>query len=121
MTRRAAWQVLGLAATGCGFIGAFLPLVPTTPFLLLAAFAFARSSPGLHRWLLTHPRLGPPLRNWQRHGAIDRRSKALAILVMGAALAGSMLLGLPAWLFATQAVVLGVVAAFILSRPGGPG
>ncbi len=120
MNRRALWQVLGLAATGCGFVGAFLPLIPTTPFLLLATFAFARSSPRLHRWLVTHPTFGPLLRNWRRHGAIDGRSKVLAILVMSAALAASWLLDAPSSVIAVQAAVLGVLAAFILTRPNGP-
>ncbi|MFO1189609.1 MAG: YbaN family protein [Alphaproteobacteria bacterium] len=120
MNRRALWQVLGLAATGCGFVGAFLPLIPTTPFLLLATFAFARSSPRLHQWLVTHPAFGPLLQNWQRHGAIDRRSKVLAILVMGTTLAASWLVDAPTLVVATQAAVLGVLATFILTRPNGP-
>ena len=55
------WLTLGLLATACGVAGIVLPLVPATPFLLLAAFAFARSSPRLHGWLVAHPRLGRPI------------------------------------------------------------
>ena len=120
MGKRFGWRIVGLAATGCGFVGAFLPLVPTTPFLLLATFAFARSSPRLHQWLITHRAFGPLIRNWQRHGAIDRRSKVLAILVMMATLAGSSLFDAAPWIIALEAAALATVAIFILTRPDGP-
>jgi uncharacterized membrane protein YbaN (DUF454 family) len=105
---------------GLGIAGIVLPLVPTTPFLLLAAFAFARSSPRLHDWLLAHPRLGPPINDWRTHRAISRRAKGLAVGAMAAALGLSIATGLPVWLVAVQAVVLALVAAFILTRPDGP-
>src|SRR5690606_16765109 len=76
------WLVLGFLSVGCGLVGAVLPMVPTTPFLLLAAFAFARSSPRLHRWLLSHRYFGPLITNWQQHGSIDRKAKFSAIGVM---------------------------------------
>lgn len=61
MPVRALWLTLGLVSTACGVAGVVLPLVPTTPFLLLAAYAFARSSPRLHNWIMMHPRLGLPI------------------------------------------------------------
>ena len=82
---RFLWSVFGVACVGLGALGIVLPLLPTTPFLLLAAFAFGKSSPRLHHWIMTHPRLGPPLHNWKAHGAIGRRAKAMAISMMGAA------------------------------------
>lgn len=119
-TTRYFWLMLGWTATGCGVIGAVLPLIPTTPFLLLAAYAFAKSSPRFHGWLVNHPRFGPLILNWQRNGSIDPASKRLALLVMGFALLSSWLLGFPAGILAVQAVVLAGSAAFILTRPDGP-
>ena len=112
--------LLGLGATGCGIVGAVLPLVPTTPFLLLAAFAFAKSSPRLHAWLTTHPQFGPLIENWQQHRAIGRGAKRTALLFMVLALALSWLFAVPAWILAVQAAVLACVATFILTRPDGP-
>ena len=59
-------KVLGMAFVALGFAGVFLPLLPTTPFLLLAAACFARSSPAFHDWLLSHRLLGPYIRDWER-------------------------------------------------------
>lgn len=117
---RPLWFVIGLIATGCGIAGAVLPLVPTTPFLLLAAFAFARSSPRLHDWLVSHPVLGPPIENWRAHGAIATRVKVLAVVVMAVTLAASVLAGLDGWIILLQAGVMALAASFILTRPSGP-
>lgn len=117
---RIAWLIVGILATACGIAGIVLPLVPTTPFLLLAAFAFARSSPALHEWLVTHPRLGPPLADWRAHGAIARRTKMLAVAVILATFLGSWAAGVGATLLAVQAAVLTMVTLFILSRPTPP-
>jgi uncharacterized membrane protein YbaN (DUF454 family) len=119
-TTRYLWLTLGWAATGCGIIGAVLPLIPTTPFILLAAYCFAKSSPRFHGWLVNHPHFGPLIRNWRRNGSIDPASKRLALLVMGGALLLSWLLGISAGILAVQAVVLAGSAAFILTRPDGP-
>ena len=120
MPLRAFWLALGVVATALGVVGAFLPLLPTTPFLLLAAYAFSRSSPRLHAWLLTHPRLGPPINRWQAHGAISRQTKVVAVVVMLASLAASALSGVRGTIVVVQAIVLLCAAAFILTRPDGP-
>ncbi len=120
MPVRALWLTLGLVSTACGIAGVVLPLVPTTPFLLLSAYAFARSSPRLHNWLVTHPQLGPPIAHWNRHGAISRRPKMAAVAVMAATFMTSMFLGVSGTILATQAAVLGGAAAFVLTRPEGP-
>ncbi|HEX7871727.1 MAG TPA: YbaN family protein [Sphingobium sp.] len=75
---RTAWLVLGLICVGLGIIGALLPLMPTTIFLILAAGCFARSSPRLEAWLLGHKRFGPTLTAWRAEGAIGPRAKAMA-------------------------------------------
>lgn len=120
MPQRFLWLLLGLASTGCGIAGIVLPLVPTTPFLLLAAYAFARSSPRLHAWLLAHPRLGPPIVGWQRHGAIGRRAKIAAAGLMAGSLAITVAAGVHWSVVLVQAAVLACVASFVLSRPDAP-
>ena len=70
---------MGLVAVGLGLMGMFLPLLPTTPFLLLAAALFFRSSPRLYAWLLGHRTLGPYIRNFREHKALPLRVKILSV------------------------------------------
>lgn len=111
------WIISGLFCLGIGAAGTVLPLVPTTPLLLLAAFCFARSSRHLHDWLLTHPRLGPPIADWRRDRAIRRSAKVLATLSIAAAMAVSLLLGVGAMILGLQSAALLAVLVFIWSRP----
>lgn len=115
---RAAWLMLGLVFVALGFIGALLPLMPTTIFLILAAGCFARSSPRLEAWLLSHPRFGPTLRAWRKDGAIGRRAKIMACsgIALGYALfwwgaRPSLLVDL------IVGAVMAGCAAFIVTRP----
>lgn len=117
MIVRALWATVGSVALALGVVGIVVPLLPTVPFLLLAAFCFARSSRQVHQWLLTHPKLGPPIRDWQQSGAIRPKAKRLATLSIGAAFAVSVLLGLQPWVLALQGLVLCGVLAFIWRRP----
>jgi uncharacterized protein len=114
---RLPWFLLGLFAVGCGLLGVVLPLVPTTPFLLLSAYGFSRSSPRFHGWLVQHPRLGPPIRDWYAECAISRRAKSLAMTAILATPAISLALGTPPTVLAIQLVVLACVTLFILTRP----
>lgn len=104
-----------------GAIGAFLPVIPTVPFLIVTAWAWSKSSKKLHHWLYSHPHYGPYLHDWDKYGVIPRTAKIWAL----AAMSGG-------WLFATLVVadswvlpvVLGLihlsVAAYIVSRPSNP-
>jgi uncharacterized protein len=87
--RRPLFLAAGIVSTALGAIGAVLPVLPTVPFLILAAFCFARSNPAWERRLLEHPRWGPSIRDWRERRAIARRAKwaASVALVASAALA----------------------------------
>ncbi|MCX7553574.1 YbaN family protein [Marinicella sp. S1101] len=117
MIIKSAWFTLGIFSLALGILGVFLPLLPTTPFILLAAAAFAKSSPRLHDWLLNHRNFGKLIRNWQDGGRIDRRSKVVAVIVLSAMPPLSYALGAPVWAIGAQLLVLILVAVFILSRP----
>ncbi len=117
---RTLWLAAGFLFLALGLLGVALPILPTTPFLLLAAGCFAKSSPRLHFWLLNHRTFGPPIRNWEEHGAISRRAKRLAAGSMAAVWALSLLAGLPWSALVVQTVLIGIGAAFVLTRPDGP-
>ena len=114
---RLFWLALGVGALVLAVLGVVLPLLPTTPFLLVSAFAFARSSPRLHIWLINHPRLGPPILDWRRERAISRNAKVASVVAIIAAFAISLSLGTNTTVLVIQALVLSAVAVFVISRP----
>jgi uncharacterized membrane protein YbaN (DUF454 family) len=79
---KALYNLAGCVAVGFAFAGMFLPLVPTTPFLLLAAFCFSRGSSTLHQWLIGHPTMGPVIRDWNQKRIIRRRTKVAATVTL---------------------------------------
>ncbi len=117
--RARLWTAFGLVCVALGLAGAVLPLLPTTVFMLLAAYAFARGSPRLRSWLVDHPRFGPPVRRWEETGAISRRHKVYAAGAMAASLAIALAAGLPRTALIIQALCLAGAAAFVLTRPEG--
>lgn len=82
MLARFFWRCLALVFVILGLIGVVLPGMPTTVFMLLAAWASGKGWPALNEWLLNHPRFGPPIDNWYRYQAIPRRAKWLAAISM---------------------------------------
>ncbi|MEL6679808.1 MAG: YbaN family protein [Pseudomonadota bacterium] len=117
---RVLWFIGGMISLGLGVIGMAVPLLPTVPFLLLAAFCFARSSQRVHNWLLDHRVLGPPIHAWRAHGSISRRAKGYATVSIAAAFTLSLVLGVRPLILGLQAIVLICVLVFIWSRPDGP-
>jgi uncharacterized membrane protein YbaN (DUF454 family) len=115
---RALWMTLGWMLVGVGFIGLFVPLLPTTDFLILALPCFARSSVRLEHWLLDHPRVGPSLRAWRAERAIPRHAKIAACVGITIGFASFCALVRPGVL---PAIAVGGVllacAAWIASRP----
>ena len=112
-----------LLALGCvcvvlGVAGIFLPVMPTTVFLLIAAWAFSRSSHRFHRWLFEHPRLGRSIRAWHEHRVIPVRAKVLAVSMMTASVATLALFVAGHWVLPTVVgALLACIAGYILSRP----
>ena len=115
---RLLYLMAGLLLTALGIVGAFLPLMPTTIFLILAAWCFTRSSTRLEGWLLNHRRFGPILLAWRREGAISRRAKALACTGMALGFVLFLVAAKPAlWLLLLVLAALGACAWFVISRP----
>jgi len=72
---------LGWICVGLAFIGIFIPGIPTTPFLIVALWAFAKSSKKFHKWLLNHKRFGPLLSNWESHKVVPQKAKILMVIL----------------------------------------
>lgn len=112
------WRLAGLLCLGLAVLGALLPLMPTTVFLIGAAACFGRASPQWEARLLAHPRFGPTLRHWREQGAIAAPAKAWACGGMALGLGLSCWLIRPGWLLGgALAALMGLCAAFVLSRP----
>ncbi|HZY32694.1 MAG TPA: YbaN family protein, partial [Rhodanobacter sp.] len=117
----ARWLMLGLAGLCVllGVIGLFLPVMPTVPFLIVAAWAASRSSPRLHDWLHQHPRFGRQLRDWNEAGVVPRRAKWITAVMMTSS-ATMMLVVVPArwsWAVLLAIAVMAVVLAWLWRRP----
>jgi uncharacterized membrane protein YbaN (DUF454 family) len=118
---RWALIALGWTMVGVGVVGIVVPGLPTTPFLLVAAWAFARSSERFRHWLLNHRLFGPPIVAWQRHGAVPTSAKVLAVAMMAASLAYvAFFTTAPRYGVVAMGVTLAVIAAWLVSRPRPP-
>jgi len=110
--------LLGWCFFGVGAIGAVVPGLPTTPFMLLALWAFAKSSRRFHDWLYHHRLFGPPLQQWQAHRVIPLKAKVLALVTMAASLTYlTLFTEVSPWIKGGTAIVMLYGAAFILSKP----
>ena len=116
-----ALNIAGVLAVLLGVIGIFLPLLPTTPFLLLAAACFARSSPRMHHYLMTHRVFGPYLRNYHEGRGIPARAKVLALLMMWSSLAYVAWRYDHLWLRLALLAVGAGVTIYLLRLPSAPG
>ena len=108
---------LGWLCVGLGFVGVFVPGIPTTIFLIIALWAFTKSSEKLRHWLLNHKRFGPILNNWQEHKVVPRRAKILMVVLMS--------LAVILFYYASQSLILTIgliiilvsVAIYVISLP----
>ncbi len=108
----------GWACVGLGFIGIIMPIFPTTPFLLVAVWAFSKSSPEMAERIRNHPVAGRFVRDWQDEGVIPLAGKIIALAMMAVMLAYLQFWsGMPGWAVITAAAVMAGAAGFILSRP----
>ena len=114
---RFGYIALGCVFVGLGVIGAFLPVMPTTVFLIGALWAFAKSSPRLERWLLEHPRFGPRLVAWRAHRVIPVRVKIFAFSSMAASLALMLITGAPWFAIAAAAAIMLIGVIYIARCP----
>lgn len=116
---RHVYVILGWLSVGLGLIGVVLPVLPTVPFMILAAFLFAKGAPRARAWLVDHAHFGPHIRAWEESGAISRKAKVLAVGTMAAVFLVSVVTGLPGWVLAVQAACMGPAALFVATRPEG--
>lgn len=117
MLIRLVWRALALVFVALGLLGVVVPGLPTTVFLILAAWASSRGWPALNQWLLNHPRFGPPIVNWQCYRAVPRRAKVFAAITMGVS---GVLIGLSAmalWAKWGLLLTMCVVLVWLCTRP----
>ena len=118
MGKRHLYLVLGFAFFGIGVAGVVLPVLPTTPFMLLALWAFSNSSERFHNWLYNHPKFGPSLQKWRSHGVVPRRAKVSALTVMACSLTFLTMFTEVHWaVMFSAAALMWIGATFLMTRP----
>jgi len=113
MGYRSLYIALGSLALVVGLIGIFVPLLPTTPLLILAAFLYSKGSPRMHQWMLDNPFFGPPLRDWKERCAIALRYKILATFMIVGSGVLLFVKGFPYWVLAIVAVGFSWLLCFL--------
>jgi len=108
---------LGWLCVGLGFVGVFVPGIPTTIFLIIALWAFTKSSKKLRHWLLNHKRFGPILNNWQQHKVVPRRAKILMVVLMSLAVVLFYYSLQNLYLTIGLIIILVSVAIYVMSLP----
>ena len=112
---------IGLICMALGFLGVFLPILPTTPFMILAAFCFSKSSSRLHNWLLERPHIGKLILDWQNDGVIRKKAKVASTLVIVPLFSYTLIFVQVSIFVKVLLVLIGLgVLCFIWSRPSTP-
>ena len=121
MMMRPLFFTLGCLLFCLGFIGVFLPVLPTTPFMLLALWCFSRSSEKFHNWLYTHRLFGPPLQQWEKHRVIPTAVKIIAVFFMISSLVYLVLfMHAPVWAELLMTATMAFGCWFVLTKPSSP-
>ena len=108
---------IGWSCVGLAFVGTFVPGIPTTIFLIIALWAFAKSSKKFHSWLLNHKRFGPILQNWESHKVVPRKAKILMVILQISAVIIFHYSLQNIYLTAILTIILVFVARYVLSLP----
>ncbi len=111
------WRVTAIVSLILGILGLALPIVPTVPFLILAAWAGSKAWPALESWLLNHRLYGRHIRNWRARGAVPRSAKFLATSMMSVSAIGLQFAPAPLWLRVTVPATMFVAAVWLWTRP----
>ena len=106
---RGLWMSAGVGSLVLGIVGIALPLLPTVPFVILAAFCFSKGSRRWEKWMLEHPRLGPIIHDWREHHAVPLRAKQIATVMMAISCTGVWFVAPLAVAWIPTAVCTGVV------------
>lgn len=114
---KTGFRVLAYISIGLAAIGVVLPLLPTTPFVLLAAFFASKGSPAFASWLEGHPTFGPAIRDWRRNRVIPLRAKILACSMMLLSWGILFALGAATLVLAISGTFMAGVASYLLTRP----
>lgn len=114
---RMAYAALAGVTLALGILGLFLPLIPTTIFVLIAAWAAPKGSPRLNHWIRNHPQIGPLLHAWYTKGAVPRTAKWLACITMSLSWLALFFMGMHGLVLVAMAILFIVVAAFLVTRP----
>ena len=115
---RPVWFAIGWIFVVLAALGAILPLLPTAPFLIIAAIAFSKSSERCRQWLYNQPLFGPILIDWEEHGVIPRGAKVLALLSMTLSFVALLISGkVPIWALVIVGAFLLACSWFVASRP----
>jgi len=114
---KTGFRILAYISASLAVIGVALPLLPTTPFVLLAAFFASKGSPAFAQWLDTHPRYGPVIENWRLRRAVPVRAKVLACTMMTLSWAILFLMGAAPLILGIVGTCLAGTACYLLTRP----
>ena len=115
---RSVYIALGWVFVGTGFVGAFLPVLPTTPFMILALWMFSKSSARFHDWLYHHPVFGPSLQRWHQHRVVPPMAKLASVSMMSISFTYLVFWStVPQWGVILSGGLMAYAAWFILSKP----